>query len=98
MINILVIGRHRDILETIIRLLKSQSGWNAVGAQTDDEAIRCFAERPYDLVLIGGGVDETAETKLTTEFKNMKASIKIIHHYGGGSGLLFAEVKEALNI
>jgi hypothetical protein len=50
------------------------------------------------LVLIGGGVDEESERKLKAEFEKVNAQIKIIRHYGGGSGLLFNEINEALLI
>lgn len=97
MTAILVIGRHPAILATIIRLLNGQPGWKASGVQSDEEAISIFSVQNFDIVLIGGGVDERSETKFADEFKKYNPSVKIIRHFGGGSGLLFAEVMEALN-
>lgn len=94
--NILVIGRHPDIQQTILRLLNNQPGWHAAGALMDEEAVDLFAAQPFDVVLIGGGVDGSSEAKLAAEFKNRKPDVKIIQHFGGGSGLLFAEVMEAM--
>lgn len=94
--NILVIGRHPDIQQTILRLLNGQPGWRAAGALTDEEAVDIFAAQPFNVVLIGGGVDESSEARLAAEFKNRKPDVKIIRHFGGGSGLLFAEVMEAM--
>lgn len=97
MTTILVIGRHAEILATVTRLLNNQPGWKASGVQTDEEAQSLFATKPFDVVLIGGGVEEQSEIKLTNEFNSVQPSVKIIRHFGGGSGLLYAEIMEALN-
>jgi hypothetical protein len=94
--NILVIGRHAEIQQTILRLLNGQPGWHAAGALTDEEAVKAFSAQLFDIVLIGGGVDESSEAKLVIGFKNQQPSIKIVRHFGGGSGLLFAEIMEAI--
>lgn len=95
-LNILVMGRHPQILETILRLINAQPDWHAIGVLTDNEAIEKFRENNFDLVLIGGGVEEESELKLKVEFEKVNPQIKIIPHYGGGSGLLFNEINEAL--
>jgi DNA-binding response OmpR family regulator len=94
--HILVVGRNKDILETILRLLNSQPGWKATGALTDEEALKLFSAQLCEIVLLGGGVDEASEKKLTRELKKMSPLVKIVQHYGGGSGLLFAEIFEAM--
>jgi DNA-binding NarL/FixJ family response regulator len=94
--NILVIGRHADINETVVKLLNNENGWHASGALSDADAIRKFEKENFDIVLIGGGVNEDSEQELITNFKRTKPSVKIVRHYGGGSGLLFAEIMEAL--
>ena len=95
-VNILVIGRHPQIMETVLRLINTQPQWKAIGTLTDNEAIVKFKENNFDLVLIGGGVDEESERKLKTEFEKGNPQIKMIRHFGGGSGLLFNEIQEAL--
>jgi DNA-binding NtrC family response regulator len=93
-LNILIIGRHQQIMETVLRLINSQPEWKASGAMTDTEAIEKFKTRDFQLVMIGGGVSEESELKLSHEFKKLNQKIKIIRHYGGGSGLLFNEIRE----
>jgi hypothetical protein len=40
--NILVFGRHPQIMETVLRLINSQPDWKAEGAITDQEAVEKF--------------------------------------------------------
>jgi DNA-binding NtrC family response regulator len=94
--NILVIGRHQQIMETVVRLINAQPDWCAQGATTDEQAIEIFSVTPFQLVLIGGGVEEESESKLKMEFEKINPQIKVIRHFGGGSGLLFNEIHEAL--
>ena len=95
-VTILVIGRHPQILETVLRLINAQQSWKAIGALTDNEAREKFRRDKFDLVLIGGGVEEESERNLKNEFEKIDPQIKIIRHYGGGSGLLFNEISEAI--
>lgn len=95
-VTILVIGRHSQILETVLRLINAQQAWKAIGALTDHEAREKFRRDKFDLVLIGGGVEEESERSLRNEFEKIDPQIKIIRHYGGGSGLLFNEISEAI--
>jgi hypothetical protein len=95
--NILIIGRHTQIMETVLRLINSQPSWKAEGATTDEEAIEKFNSAIFNLVLIGGGVEESSERKLRAVFEKINPQIKMIRHYGGGSGLLFNEIEEAMN-
>jgi hypothetical protein len=96
-LNILVIGRHAQIMETVLRLIHSQPEWAATGALTDQKAIEAFRNEKFDLVMIGGGVEEESEKKLKMEFEKVNPQVKMIRHYGGGSGLLFNEIQEALS-
>ena len=96
-IQILVIGRHPEILQTVIRLVNNNPEWNATGCDSDEEAIATFTRRPFRLVLLGGGVEKESEDKLCNTFRSINPQITIVQHYGGGSGLLSAEIYEALD-
>ncbi|SHN23386.1 hypothetical protein [Mucilaginibacter sp. OK098] len=96
-IQILAIGRHAEILQTVVRLVNNNPEWNATGAGTDDEAILAFSTQAYKLVLLGGGIEKESEDKLCAAFRALNPDIIIVQHYGGGSGLLTAEIYEALN-
>jgi hypothetical protein len=92
--------RHRSscaVMETVLRLINGEPGWKAEGALTDTEAEMKFKASKFDLVLIGGGVEAISERNLKTEFEKINPQIKVVRHYGGGSGLLFNEIEEAMN-
>ena len=96
-INILVIGRHQEILETVLRIINKSENWIAQGTQTDEEAISLFAQQKFDIVLLCGGIAEESEAALRTVFTEKDPEIIIIQHYGGGSGLLSNEIMHALS-
>ena len=95
--QILVICRHQEILQTIIRLVNSNPDWECTGANTDQQAIDAFSEIAFDLVLLGSGIEPSSEGNLITFFRNCRPQVSIVQHYGGGSGLLFAEIYQGLN-
>lgn len=96
-IQILVIGRNADIVQTVVRLVNNNPAWHASFALTDDAAIALFDSQPFDLVLLGGGIDPVSDTLLRGAFSARNTDIIIIQHYGGGSGLLTTEINMALN-
>jgi hypothetical protein len=96
-IQILVIGRNPDIVQTVARLINNNSAWNATHALTDHEAINHFDSRRFDLVLFGGGIEPESDHHLRQAFTSRHPQITIIQHYGGGSGLLATEINMALD-
>ncbi len=96
-IEMLVIGRHPQIMETVFRLINQNENWNAVGALTDEDAVEKFQQHTFQLVLLGVGIEEASERKLRSLFTFQDPGISIIQHYGGGSGLLSNEIMEALD-
>jgi hypothetical protein len=95
-IEILTIGRHQEILQTVVRLINNNPDWNATGVITDEDAVAAFTSRHFQLVLLGGGIEPESEHKLCAAFKARQPGIVIVQHYGGGSGLLYAEIFQAL--
>ena len=95
-IEILVICRHEGILQTVVRLVNNNPEWNATGVVTDDEALNAFNTRPFKLVLLGSGIEKESENELCIAFRAENPNIIIVEHYGGGSGLLAAEIFEVL--
>jgi hypothetical protein len=95
-IQILVIGRNPEIVQTVVRLINNNPAWNATFALTDEVAIKYFEAQPFNLVLLGGGIEPESDNLLRHEFTARNPNITIIQHYGGGSGLLATEINMAL--
>jgi len=94
--EILVIGTNEKIRETVLRLLNTNPLWQATGVGTTEEAVAEIMDAKYEVLLIGAGLTDEQEAELTSDIKVINPSIHVIPHYGGGSGLLFAEIYLAL--
>jgi hypothetical protein len=95
-IEILVIGTNEEIMKVILRLINANPWWNANGCLAAEEAYSTFDAFDFDLVLLGAGLTSSQEQELTATFQKLKPAIPTVKHYGGGSGLLFAEIYQAL--
>lgn len=94
--EILVIGTHEQILATVLRLLNTNELWHATGVSAPDAAIAKCKENAYEVFLIGAGLTAAEEQHVSLAIRDIYPEIHIIPHYGGGSGLLFAEIYLAL--
>ena len=97
-LNILVIGRHPQITKTLFTLVNKMENCVGFSALTDEDAIKIFNENNIDLVLLSSGIPEESEQLIRSNFTDKNPNIKIIQHYGGGSGLLSNEIMEAMYI
>ena len=95
--TILYIGRDTEITIVMNRLLNARPEWKGICVCTDEEAVSVFKEQTVGLVLLGNGIDQECEQALKLKLEAIKPGIKIIQHYGGGSGLLFGEIMTALS-
>ena len=94
---ILVVGRHPQIMETVIRLINKDPTLHAIGCLQNEAAMGSFKKVDFDMVLYSSGIEASCEALLTRFFRSIKPQVPIIQHYGGGSGLLYAEIREALH-
>jgi hypothetical protein len=92
-IEILIIGKHPEIMKTILRLINNKPEWNGTAAFSADEAVEKGNTISFNVVLLGAGLDEDEAKQIQTHY-----NVPVIQHYGGGSGLLYAEIHQALNI
>jgi hypothetical protein len=95
-IQILYIGRHPEIAATVVRLINAIPAWSAVGVMNQEEAKKIFVENHFTIVLLGSGIEEESELDLRAFFKKQNPKIRIVQHYGGGSGLLKSEILLAI--
>jgi hypothetical protein len=92
MVTVVYIGKHAEITSTVERLLNGIPDIEGRTALNLEQLNEIVSDYQVNLILLGNGLSEEEET----EVKNRYPDIKIIDHYGGGSGLLFGEIMEAL--
>ncbi|AZA62964.1 MULTISPECIES: hypothetical protein [Chryseobacterium] len=91
-LHFLVIGKNQEILDTLKRIIENNEGWTA--EILDDESV-CYdyiKENQVDIVLLSSGLDQEFENNIKIFCENLDKEVKVIDHYGGGSGLLKNEV------
>lgn len=96
MINILIVCANQPIAATIARLIDKMDDWHASVALSLNEAMEnCYA-KTFEVILIGSGITQAQEDVLKLHLDKLKANSVVVKHYGGGSGLLYAEIYQAL--
>ncbi|MCM5528335.1 Mth938-like domain-containing protein [Parasegetibacter sp. NRK P23] len=95
-LTILYLGMHPEIRETVVRVINGNGRWRGIGAGSTEEAMRLFLFEKVDVLLLGCGIDPETEARLRKDMLELAPSLIIIQHYGGGSGLLLAEISMAV--
>ena len=95
--TILYIGRDAEITIVMERLLNARPEWKGICVCTDEEAVALCETQNLDLVLLGNGINAECEKVLRAKLTTLQPGLKIIQHYGGGSGLLYGEIMSALS-
>ncbi|MCS4238622.1 hypothetical protein [Myroides odoratus] len=91
-LNFLVIGKNTAILMTLKRIIEANKGWYATVTE-DENALESFLnENKVDIILLSAGLDELIEIGIKAYALSIDPNIKVIQHFGGGSGLLKNEV------
>ncbi len=96
MTNILIVCANQPIAETIARLIDKIEDWHASIAFSLNDALEHCYSKTYDIVLVGSGITQAHEDVLCLHLEKLKAKTSVVKHYGGGSGLLYAEIYQAL--
>lgn len=93
-VEILIIGTNKPIMETIARLINKEGVWNATIAFSNHEALLLLSVNDFKIVLFCAGI--TDELSLKEKILQLHPNVQVVNHYGGGSGLLFAEILQSL--
>ena len=94
--EILIVGTNKPIMKTIARLIDKEEKWLATIAYTVEETLALCKLKDFSLVLICAGLSKDEENQLSLSLKQLKADLPFVKHYGGGSGLLYAEIYQGL--
>lgn len=91
-LNFLVIGKNQEILQTLKRIIENNDGWKAEIQSDETICPDYIKENEVDIVLLSSGLDEKFENEIKDFCSALDKDVKVIDHYGGGSGLLKNEV------
>ncbi len=97
MIQILAVGYNAPIMEVVNRLIRNHGNWNGTIAQTKQEALARLSAGTYDVVLLCAGVTNEDEADFRQFMEAVLPDAKLVRHFGGGSGLLESEIRNAVD-
>ena len=91
-LHFLVIGKNHEILDTLKRIIENNEGWTAEIQSDEDFCYEYIRENKVDIVLLSSGLEDDFEKEIKEFCAELDKEVKVIDHYGGGSGLLKNEV------
>lgn len=97
MLSILSVSHHPEILAVMNRLVNKNDQWTGSAADGVEQALSLLQEQPFDVVLLGTGIDGEGEARLRQFLDGAPYGCRVIRHFGGGSGLLLSEIMGATN-
>ena len=95
--KVLVVGLDEQITNVIVRLLNNMSGYYGIASNSIDEMLDTLRNDKYDILLIGAGFSKEHEDTIRQKAYQIQPDLKVLEHFGGGSGLLLSELEELLN-
>lgn len=91
-LHFLVIGKNQEILEVLKRIIENNESWTAKIESNEEISYQYLTKNNVDIVLLSSGLEEQFEKDMKVFCGNLGGKVKVIEHYGGGSGLLKNEV------
>ncbi|MCB0760555.1 MAG: hypothetical protein KDC12_03455 [Flavobacteriales bacterium] len=93
--RVIVIGRHDYILDTIGGILRRE-GFEPTGMlETLDDLPKKVLKKPFEVLLLGGGIDPHVRGTLIEAVQNARPDCHIVEHFGGPATII-SEISEAL--
>ncbi|MBV8325074.1 hypothetical protein [Chryseobacterium sp.] len=91
-LHFLVIGKNQEILEVLKRIIENNEGWTAEIQSDENFCYEYIKNNKVDIVLLSSGLEDDFERDIKVFCADLDTDVKVIDHYGGGSGLLKNEV------
>lgn len=96
MVHILSISTNQETLRVLDRLVNQNEAWTGLPAPDFASAKALLEEHDFDLALIGSGISAWEQQALAELLVETGKKTKLVPHFGGGSGLLYTEIAQAL--
>ncbi|CAH0187104.1 MULTISPECIES: hypothetical protein [unclassified Chryseobacterium] len=91
-LHFLIIGKNQEILDVLQRIIGNNDGWTAEIQSDENASYDYITENKVDIVLLSSGLSDNFEKEIKIFCAYLDKDVKVIDHYGGGSGLLKNEV------
>ncbi|CAM4203337.1 hypothetical protein AQBE111736_05895 [Aquirufa beregesia] len=96
--NVLVVGKNEAIVALLIKLVNKYPELSAQGTCQLEEIPSICLKSPLDILLFSSGLSLDQEKEISQIVAQIHPSVKIVEHFGGGSGLLRTELNQVLGI
>ena len=90
--NVLIVSADPEITEVIVRLVNGYEGFQGESISAVDQLSATLEKSAFDILLLGAGFTEQEEGRIKETASLINPELKVIEHYGGGSGLLLEEL------
>lgn len=91
-LRFLILGKNQQILETLERIFLTNKLGQTTVLLHENESFQFIQKNEIDAVLLSSGLSAEFEASITNFVGTNFPNIKVIPHYGGGSGLLRNEI------
>jgi hypothetical protein len=96
-VKVLVIGKNVDIVQLLVKLTGKFKNLLVSGTTDEADILQIKQENAPDILIISSGLTDQSEKAIDKQFRLLHPNIKIIYHYGGGSGLLKSEIQSVVD-
>ncbi|MBC7388686.1 MAG: hypothetical protein H7329_05720 [Opitutaceae bacterium] len=86
-IRAFVICPDQEILDSAIKFLIEKE-FEADGVTNAESALANFGDKPYDIVIISGGIDNRTREIFRKEFSKVNKDFEFVEHFGSPENLL----------
>ena len=93
--NVLILSVDVEIAHVIHRLVNGYKGFKGKTINSLDQLLPAIHESAFDILLLGAGFTTAQETEIKAIASHHAPGLKVIEHFGGGSGLLLEELHRA---
>lgn len=91
--HILIFGKNNEILEVLERVINKNEEWNAIKTTSFTEMSEILSSTKIDILLFSSGIMSCEMEEIEEFCLNTYPNLNLLHHYGGGSGLIQAEIQ-----
>ena len=89
--NVLIAGTNTEVTEVIERLVNEMDGYSGTVINSTKDLDAYLKRQPFDVLLLGAGFQQEEEVEIRRRASLLRPEMKVVEHYGGGSGLLSSE-------